>query len=299
MEDKWGLVFSGGGAKGAYQIGVWQALKECGICNRVAGISGASIGSLNAVLFASGNLEQAIDAWKHVKLLTVFDTEWSKIDGVEGFALRDGMIELIRNYVNYDKVCNYPYSIFCSLARILEKREYFCEYYKVNGVSKERLEEVLSASSAMPIIYESVMIDGVPYRDGGLCDNVPIKPLYEEGYRKIILVGLNQNQKKYEEKYPDVEFWSVFPSHSLGELDGTLNFRPTFITFCMKLGYYDGMRMFEAYQTGNVSKELLDMQAKIDYDRIMAELRYEKLKKTVDSDVNKLNKILGKYGVDL
>ncbi|MBQ3666113.1 MAG: patatin-like phospholipase family protein [Lachnospiraceae bacterium] len=298
MEEKWGLVFGGGGAKGAYEIGVWQAMKERGICDRVGGISGASIGALNAVLFASGNLDQAIDAWKHVKLLTVFDTEWSMIDGIEGFALRDGMMNLIRDYVNYDKVYNYPYSIFCSLARILGNNEYECEYAKVNKVSKERLEQVLAASSAMPVVYETVLIDGIPYRDGGLCDNVPIKPLYDEGYRKMILVGLKQNQKKYEEKYPDVEFWSVYPSYSLGELDGTLNFRPSFISFCMKLGYRDGLRMFEAYQSGNVSKEVLDLQAQIDYDRIMAEIRYEKLEKTVNSDFNKLNKILDKYGVD-
>lgn len=299
MEEKWGLVFSGGGAKGAYQIGVWQAMQECGMCDWIAGISGASIGALNAILFAGGNLEQAKKAWKQVNLLTVFDTEWSKIDGVEGFALRDGMLDLVRNYVDYNQVYRYPYSIYCSIARILSKNQYFCEYFKVNGVSRERLEQVLAASSAMPVIYEAIMIDGVPYRDGGLCDNVPIKPLYEEGYRKIILIGLNQNQKKFEKNFPDVEFWSVFPSHTLGDLDGTLNFRPEFISFCMKLGYRDGKRMFEAYRNGNLSEESLKMQAKVDYDQIMSELRAEKLQKSVDSNRKKLGNMLGRYGIDL
>ncbi|WP_372970076.1 patatin-like phospholipase family protein, partial [Mesotoga sp.] len=31
FDDKVGLVLSGGGARGAYQIGVWKALKDCGI----------------------------------------------------------------------------------------------------------------------------------------------------------------------------------------------------------------------------------------------------------------------------
>ena len=35
-----GLVLSGGGAKGAYQAGVFQAMEEAGLCPRVEAISG-------------------------------------------------------------------------------------------------------------------------------------------------------------------------------------------------------------------------------------------------------------------
>ena len=38
-----GLVLSGGGAKGAYEVGVWQALHEAGIAGDVAAVSGTSI----------------------------------------------------------------------------------------------------------------------------------------------------------------------------------------------------------------------------------------------------------------
>ena len=48
-----GLVLSGGGAKGAYEVGVWTALCESGLDKRVCCISGTSVGSINAVLFAS------------------------------------------------------------------------------------------------------------------------------------------------------------------------------------------------------------------------------------------------------
>ena len=48
-----GLVLSGGGAKGAYEVGVWQALHEAGITEDVAAVSGTSIGAVNAALFAS------------------------------------------------------------------------------------------------------------------------------------------------------------------------------------------------------------------------------------------------------
>ena len=47
------LVLSGGGAKGAYEVGVWQELQAAGIASRVAAISGTSVGAINAALFAT------------------------------------------------------------------------------------------------------------------------------------------------------------------------------------------------------------------------------------------------------
>lgn len=48
-----GLVLSGGGAKGAYEVGVWQALEESGVASNIIAISGTSIGAINAALFAT------------------------------------------------------------------------------------------------------------------------------------------------------------------------------------------------------------------------------------------------------
>ncbi len=48
-----GLVLSGGGAKGAYEVGVWQALHEAELAGDITAVSGTSIGAVNAALFAS------------------------------------------------------------------------------------------------------------------------------------------------------------------------------------------------------------------------------------------------------
>lgn len=57
---KVGLVLSGGGAKGAYQVGVLKALRELG--TRIDAVSGASIGALNGgVLASSPSLDVAIE----------------------------------------------------------------------------------------------------------------------------------------------------------------------------------------------------------------------------------------------
>ena len=51
-KPKVGLVLAGGGGKGAFQIGVWKALRASGLDKFITDVSGASVGALNAVLFA-------------------------------------------------------------------------------------------------------------------------------------------------------------------------------------------------------------------------------------------------------
>ncbi len=69
---KLGLVFEGGGGKGAYQIGVWKALHEIGLDKHIAAVSGTSVGALNAFLFAYGDYDLALKIWTELTPLHVF-----------------------------------------------------------------------------------------------------------------------------------------------------------------------------------------------------------------------------------
>lgn len=70
-EESWGLVLAGGGAKGAYEAGVWEALADAGLTNRIGAISGTSVGAMNAALFAAvGDVTRVQEIW---------------LDGVNGF----------------------------------------------------------------------------------------------------------------------------------------------------------------------------------------------------------------------
>ena len=46
------LILSGGGAKGAYQIGMFRALEEAGMDKDKISMAGTSIGALNALMYA-------------------------------------------------------------------------------------------------------------------------------------------------------------------------------------------------------------------------------------------------------
>jgi predicted acylesterase/phospholipase RssA len=65
-----GLVLVGGGAKGAYQIGCCEAFRKAGI-TRFDALAGTSVGAMNAVLIASGNLAKARTLWEETRVRDV------------------------------------------------------------------------------------------------------------------------------------------------------------------------------------------------------------------------------------
>lgn len=65
-----GLALSGGGGKGAYEIGCWSALRDLDI--PVRAVAGTSVGALNAALVAQGDLEKAQELWAHIGARDVF-----------------------------------------------------------------------------------------------------------------------------------------------------------------------------------------------------------------------------------
>ena len=75
MAKKIGIALAGGGARGAYQIGAWKALKEQDIFDKITCFSGASVGSLNAVLYAMGDFELAYETWMKLDKDSLFNWE--------------------------------------------------------------------------------------------------------------------------------------------------------------------------------------------------------------------------------
>lgn len=62
-----GLVFAGGGGKGAYEIGVWKYLHAIGLDRYVRCVSGTSVGALNAALFVGSTYERAENLWLNIR----------------------------------------------------------------------------------------------------------------------------------------------------------------------------------------------------------------------------------------
>ena len=56
-----GIALEGGGAKGAYQVGAYIALKKKHIKPSI--IAGTSIGSVNAALMVQGDIKKLVNLW--------------------------------------------------------------------------------------------------------------------------------------------------------------------------------------------------------------------------------------------
>src|SRR3990167_7073531 len=69
------LVLSGGGGKGAYQIGCWAALRDVGI-SKFTVISGTSVGALNGALIAANDFDLARQIWENLDEGKVIRATW-------------------------------------------------------------------------------------------------------------------------------------------------------------------------------------------------------------------------------
>lgn len=263
---KVGLVLSGGGGKGAYELGVWKAIKELGIDKYVTAVSGASIGAMNAMLFAQNDYEEALKMWEEVtleKLLPINNKELIK-KGVtlaigsrtlevvrkhmpklleQGDVPRDGAIEMISKYMNFQKLKSTGVNCYVSCT---ETTEFKAEYFRINDYDEETARDMILASSSLPMIYESAEILGKKYLDGGLVDNTPIKPLYDEKCDIIIAVLLSKEAKIERELFPKAKIISIVPSEMENKvLEGLLNLDKEAKDKRIERGYEDTKNLLE------------------------------------------------------
>ena len=78
LTKEYGLVLDGGGARGAYQIGAWKALKEAGV--KICAVAGTSVGALNGALICMDDMEKAERIWSEMQFSHVMsvDDDWMR-----------------------------------------------------------------------------------------------------------------------------------------------------------------------------------------------------------------------------
>lgn len=260
-----GLILCGGGGRGAYQIGVWRALEELGFCEKITAVSGTSVGALNAALFACGDLPLAQHIWTDIRrdditdpletagrvLFRVMDFLGSENCTINlpdreqlangGIFSRSGLVSLIvRNGVHTCvSGCGMPCFACCHNCDLGVP-----QYFDLSAFPADEIPKYLTASSALPAVFPAEVIGGYHYRDGGISDNTPVKPLYDLGMRRFIISYLGSEIADLSQ-YPDAEFLELVPSEKilLGGSDkklikaGTLDFDGENASVRMELGY--------------------------------------------------------------
>lgn len=171
-----GIAFSGGGARGIAHIGVLQALEEQGFVPRV--LAGTSAGAIVGALYASGHSpQQMMEFVKDASLLKIVKVRLPYSGLSKLTYLRDRLATFI------------PEDRFEALQKKL--------YIAVTNLNTGQLEIIeegplfraVMASSALPLVFQPVEIDGQLYVDGGLLENMPIRPLV---YADLdLIIGVN------------------------------------------------------------------------------------------------------------
>jgi len=214
------LVLQGGGALGAYQVGVYEALHEAGI--EPDWVIGTSIGAINAALISGNRSEDRLDRlnefWRRVEqrwpLAGLFD--WIGLGnllpnmntvtrGIPGFFTPNTLvIGGSRAEVGVEAASYYSTAPLRKTLGELVDFEYLCKCktrltvgavnacsghmrYFDNRNEELRVDHVM-ASGALPPAFAAVRVDGEPYWDGGLYSNTPIEAVLDDKPRRDSLI---------------------------------------------------------------------------------------------------------------
>lgn len=214
------LVFQGGGALGAYQVGVYQALHEAGV--EPDWVVGTSIGAINAALIAGNPPEARLDAlsgfWDDMShkgtwhdllpgglsspapsywvtmmqgLPNFFTPNYPAFWGLEypldpekaGYYSTDPLRKTLAKHLNPDRLSAGVPRLTVGAAEVRTSRMHYFDSSKCTlGIDH------IVASGALPPAFPAVRIGGELYWDGGILSNTPTEVIFDEAPRRDSLV---------------------------------------------------------------------------------------------------------------
>ena len=250
------LVLSGGGSRGSYEIGAWQAFEELGV--KFDAVYGTSIGALNAGLIAQGDLNRATNVWANITLSQVIggededlsiDRMISRKRDIVPFLLENAkhlradiapLENLLKANLDESKVRASGMQLGVMTVRVPQMQP---APVRLKDIPKGQLADWLIASASCFPVFPTKKIGGERYMDGGYFDNLPIDMAVEDGAEEIVAVDIHPQTTHPE--YARMPFLKmIHPLHTLG---GFLDFNPKLIKRMRLMGYYDTMKAYGAF----------------------------------------------------
>lgn len=251
------IVFSGGGAFGAYHAGAWRALEERGFRPDI--VVGTSIGAIQAAAVARGCRAERIEQWWRDPRSNVFRWNWppTSLGFLEQRALAARLDELVRELPQ----AHTGVRLMVTLTELPGTG--------IRAVADEQVTaRVLLASCAFPFGYAPVRIAGRWYCDGGVFCRLPAALAAEAGATEIFTVdllaappsrllraGLNAavGLRRRLLRQPDlgvvsdpaIPVWRVEPRQPLGRLRDGIRWDLEKINRWIELGYTEAASTWE------------------------------------------------------
>ena len=252
------IALGAGGARGAYQIGAWKALRELGVDYDI--VVGSSIGSVNGVAMVQDDYDLALDLWKNISVDKIFagdvDLDFEPQDIIGSteklvsllikILTNKGLdispfLDLLNDIVDEDKVraSAREFGIVALRVPLIKGMEITKEKMKVGYMAKY----ILASSSAFPV-FPVCEVDGNKYIDGGYYDSLPINFARNLGAEEVVAIDVSLSTT-HEEELSSNDVIYIKSAWSLGPF---LDFDNESIMRNMDLGYNDTMKAYGKYR---------------------------------------------------
>ena len=233
---KRGIAFSGGGLRGAYQVGAYKAFLDAHV--KINGFVGTSIGSFNAAMCASKRFKELYNFWYNLDAGAILGFSEKLVDKTNN---EEYDLEMLNELLNIGKDLYYSNKDFGLVT--VRFNDFKPRYLFKEEIPKDKINDYLIASCFLPIFKFEKMIDDSYYLDGGFHDYIPANSLLEKSYDKVYVIDLQAIglRRPYNDRKKIVV---IKPSRKLGSI---LDFKKNDIRNNIKMGYYDTLRVLKEF----------------------------------------------------
>ena len=181
---KLALVLSGGGAKGAFHLGMLHFFEEENI--KIEAYSGTSIGSIIACSHASGvSAKEQFKIFKSKEIKKALKFNYFK----RGLLKIDHNNKIINELLPVEKLEDLSQKVYVNAYDIKGKRMHY--------FSQGNIIDLCMASSALIPIFKPIIYKKMQLIDGGFIDNLAVKPFFD---KKLTVFSSNVFPKSENKK---------------------------------------------------------------------------------------------------
>lgn len=258
LQAKTALILAGGGSRGSYELGVWQALREMEIDIHI--VTGTSIGAINGAIIAQDDYDTAAALWNSIETSAVINIPineeeslkkkiWQTYQSFVFNFIKSGgtdtnpLKKTLQAFLDEEKVrsSHIDYGLVTLEVDTNIPRELF-----IADIAHGKMIDYILASASIYPAFRLHKIDEVRYVDGAYHDNLPIKMAIKRGAKNIIAVDLKafgvikkENMALANHSIYIQSYWNLGP---------TLVFDRATIQRNIRLGYLDTLKAYNIYE---------------------------------------------------
>lgn len=180
------LVLEGGGMRGVFTSGVLDAFMKYEVYFKY--VVAVSAGACNGLSYASHQPRRA--RFSNIDMLIKYDYLGIRHLLTHGCIFDPELLydRFPNNLVPYDY--DTYFENFCTFEMVTTncstgRAEYLCEH----SGNRQRLLDIVRASSSLPYVTPIVKVDGVPMLDGGIVDSIPVQRAFDQGFQHAVVVA--------------------------------------------------------------------------------------------------------------